>query len=173
MKRLFTIALMAVMVLTAGAQEKGVWSTGMNEADELTGTVGGPWYRYDVDGMGSFVLWDWSDWKFSVLTEKGSFDVWYNMSTNGTVHYVKVKMGLYNNDNKLVEKFENTIEADYNSMKRAWINPSWLYTPGHRKKIKKMIRAIHDGTGYVRIVIERKNMPDFDLKITPYVIEEE
>lgn len=168
MKRLLTIALMTVMAFTCGAQEKGTWSTGMNEADELTGSIGGPWYRYDVDGVGSFILWDWTDWNFKVLTEKGAFDVWYNSSSNGTVYYVKIKMGLYDTGNKLVEKFENTIEADYNGMKTAWINKGWMYAPGHRKKIKKMIRALKDGSGYVRIVISQKSMPDFDMKVMPY-----
>ena len=61
MKKLFAIAFLLFAVLTASAQ--GTWSTGMNEADELKGLLGGPYYRYDVEGMGSFILWDWEDWK--------------------------------------------------------------------------------------------------------------
>ena len=173
MKRLLTIALMAVLTLAAGAQEVGVWSSGMNEADELTGSVAGPWYRYDVNGVGSFILWDFDGWSFKVLTEKGAFDVWRNEGTYATVYYVSVKIGLYDNENNLIEKFDDTIEADYNSMKSAWINKNWPYTPGKRKKLKKMLRALKDGSGHVRIVIPRKSMPDFDMKIMPYVPDEE
>ena len=53
-------------------------------------------------------------------------------------------------------------------MKSAWINKKWPYTPGERKKLKKMLRALKDGTGYLRIVIPRKSLPDFDMKIMPY-----
>ena len=65
MKKLFAIAFLLFAVLTASAQ--GTWSTGMNEADELKGLLGGPYYRYDVEGMGSFILWDWEDWKFNKI----------------------------------------------------------------------------------------------------------
>ena len=140
----------------------------MNKADELTGSLAGPWYRYDLDGVGSLILWDWTDWNFKVLAEKGLFDVWRNKGRYATVYYVSVKMGLYDNNGNLIEKFENTMEADYNTFKSAWINKEWMYTPGQRKKIKKMIRALKDGTGFVRIVIPRKAMPDFDLKVMPY-----
>ena len=54
MRKLLAIALW-LLCMTAGAQESGIWSSGMNEADELKGSVAGPWYRYDVDGVGSFI----------------------------------------------------------------------------------------------------------------------
>lgn len=31
-----------------------------------------------------------------------------------------------------------------------------------------MVKAMQSGDGYVRIVVKRKETPDFDLKITPY-----
>ena len=169
MKKVLTIVLLMLAGLTAGAQE-GTWSTGMNEADELKGLLGGPYYRYDVEGIGSFILWDWEDWKFRIITDKGKFEEHISSSGNW---YVSISMGLYSPDGKLTEKFENSIESDHSSPNTATINKNWMYFPNHRKKIKKIIRALKSGEGYVRIVCKRKDMSDFDLKITKYDISEE
>lgn len=181
MKKLLTIALLLVGI-TANAQkdstttaivqvaQEGMWSTGMNEADELKGTKAGPYYRYDMEGMGSFILWNFDDWNFKIITEKGMFDVWHNNYGN---YYVKVIMGLYTLDGKLIEKFDNTIQADHTDGKSAWINKNWLYFPSHRKKLRKMMRTLKSGDGYIRIVCPRKGMPDFDMKVTKYVLESE
>lgn len=167
MKKLLTIVLFLIASMTAKAQ--GTWSTGMNEADELKGLLGGPYYRYDVEGMGAFILWDWEDWKFRIITDKGTF---YTKSGSAG-QYVSISMGLYSPDGKLTEKFENAIEVDITSRNTATINKNWMYFPGHRKKIKKMIRALKSGEGKVRIVCKRNNMQDFDLTITKYDITEE
>ena len=164
MKKLFAITLLLLTGLTASAQ--GTWSTGMNEADELKGEKGGPYYCYDLEGMGSFVLWDWEDWSFKILTEKGTFDVWYDKAK--IRHYILFTMGLYTEEGKLVEKFDDALEADHIEMKSAWMNKKWTHYIYDRKKIKKMFRALKSGNGYVRIVCKRRGQPDFDLKITPY-----
>ena len=167
MKKLLAIALLLFAGLTASAQ--GTWSTGMNEADELKGFLGGPYYRYDVEGMGAFVLWDWEDWKFRILTDKGTFYV-----QSGSVgKYVSYTMGLYTLDGQLTDKLENWIEADNTSYNTATINTNWWYTHSPKKKIKKMLQALKSGEGYVRIICKRNNMQDFDLKITKYDIPEE
>ncbi len=179
MKKLLTIALLLVG-MTASAQtdstatavpnktQEGMWSTGMNEADELKGTEAGPYYRYDVEGIGSFILWDFDDWAFKIITEKDMFDVWHNNYGN---YYVKVIMGLYTLDGKLLDKFENSIQADHNDGKSAWINKKWIYYPSHRKKLRKMMRTLKSGDGYIRIVCARKSLSDFDMKVTKFVLE--
>ena len=167
MKKLLAIALLLFTGLTVSAQ--GTWSTGMNEADELKGLLGGPYYRYDVEGMGTFVLWDWEDWKFRIITDKGTFYV-----QSGSVgKYVSYSMGLYTLDGQLTDKFENWIEADNTSYNTATINTNWWYTHSPKKKIKKMLQALKSGEGYVRIICKRNNIQDFDLKITKYDIPEE
>lgn len=166
MKKLLTIALMAVLSLTAGAQE-GKWSTGMTEMDELKGYAGGPYYRYDVEGVGGFILWDWNDWAFKFFTEEGAFDVWVN-ERNGNC-FIKASVGCYTLDGKLIGKFEDHVEADHISQKSAWINKKWLYSWSQSKGLKKMLRTLKSGNGYMRIVCKRKGAPDFDLKIMPYV----
>lgn len=163
----FVTFLLLLMGLTANAQ--GTWSTGMNEADELKGLLGGPYYRYDVEGMGSFVLWDWDDWKFRIITDKGAFYV-----QSGSVgRYVSYSMGLYTLDGQLTDKLENWIEIDNTKNNTATINTNWWYTHSPKKKIKKMLQALKTGEGYVRIVCKRYNMQDFDLKVTKYDITEE
>lgn len=167
MKKLLTIVLL-LAGLTSSAQ--GTWSTGMNETDELKGFLGGPYYRYDVEGVGSFILWDWEDWNFRIITDKGLFDSRISSSGN---YYASISMGLYSPEGKLTDTFENSIEVDNTSRNTATINKNWMYFPGDRKKIKKMIRALKSGEGCVRIVCKRKDMQDFDLKITKYDITEE
>ena len=170
MKKLLTIALLMLTGLTVGAQE-GTWSTGMNEADELKGLLGGPYYRYDVEGIGSFILWDWGDCKFRIITDKGKFDEQFSAySRNWSI---SISMGLYSPDGKLTEKVECPIESDHSSPNTATINKNWNGIWRNRKKIKKMISALKSGEGYVRIVCKRKDISDFDLKITKYDISEE
>jgi hypothetical protein len=39
---------------------------------------------------------------------------------------------------------------------------------GQKGKVKKIFKALLSGTGYVRIVAERFQTTDFDMKIIPY-----
>ena len=169
MKKLLVITLMMLSGMTATAQ--GVWSTGMNEADELKGLLGGPYYRYDVEGIGSFILWDWEDWKFRIITDKGKFEEHISSGK----WYTSINLGLYSSDGKLTDKLESIIEVDHSDPNTATIDKNWMayYGPGKKSKIKKMIRSLKSGDGYVRIVCSRVGMQDFDLKITKYDIEEQ
>jgi hypothetical protein len=171
MKKLLTIALLLVD-MTASAQ--GVWSTGTNEADELIGIKGGRYYYYDVEGMGAIALWDWNGWNFKLFSHNGSFDTWVIKGSANTVYYTSMLIGIYDSSGALVEKFKDDIEVDYNQHgKYACINKNWAYTPAKRKKLRKAIQAMKSGDGYVRIVCERRGKPNFDLKITPYDLQEE
>lgn len=164
MKKLLTIALMMLVELTASAQ--GTWSTGIREGDELKGDNGGPYYRYEIENEGGFVLWDWNDWEFKIFTTKGGFDVWYYQ--NNGARFINITMGLYTLDGKLIDKRDMPLAADH-THKEAWINKKGIYYPATRKTIKKMFKALKSGEGYVRVVCARKGASDFDLKITPYV----
>ena len=66
MKKLLTIALLFAG-LTASAQ--GVWITGVTEPDNLKGIPERTYYQYDVEGVGSFILFDWDDWTFHIFTD--------------------------------------------------------------------------------------------------------
>lgn len=168
MMKLLTIALMLFVELTVIAQ--GTWSTGMREGDELKGDKGGPYYRYEIEGEGGLVLWDWNDWEFKIFTTKGGFDVWYYQ--NSGFRYIRITMGLYTLDGKLTEKIDVLELAADHTHNEAWINKKGIYFPSTRKKIKKMLRALKSGEGYVRVVCARKDAADFDLKITPYIYQQ-
>ena len=125
---------MTVLCMTANAQ--GTWSTGMREGDELKGDNGGPYYRYEVEGEGGLVLWDWNDWEFNVFTTNGGFDVWCYQ--NSGFRYIRITMGLYTLDGKLTDKRDIELAADH-TQKEAWTNKKGLYYPATRKMIKKML----------------------------------
>lgn len=164
MKKLLTIALLLFAGLTAKAQE-GTWTTGVNEPDELKGSSGGPYYCYSINGEGSFVVWDWDDHLFKINTDKGVFDVWYYEHTATRV--MRVTIGLYAMDGKMVDKIENLeLFADI-SGKSAWASKDG-YWYAIKKKIKKMKRALKTGKGYIRIICARKDAQEFDIKIFPF-----
>lgn len=165
MKKLFTIAMFLLAGLTVSAQ-KGTWTTGYNEADELKGLEGGPYYLYEQEGMGSFVLWDWNDWAFKITTDNGTFDLWHN---DYGLYWVNFTIGLYDKDGNLVTKFSDQLEADHIKGKTAWMNKKWVHYIYNKNKLKKMFKALKSGNGYVRIFCKRRNAEDFDLKIMPYV----
>lgn len=161
--------LLLLISLTMGAQ--GIWSTGTIDADELTGEKGGTFYRYYLEGVGSLILRDWRDWKFSIITENGKFDS-FEMNDRFS-HGIFYTLGYYTDENKLDFKFkDDRLEVDHNNQKSAWINKDWTHYIYNKNKIKKAFRALKDGKGYVRIVCARKGMPDFDIKITPYNLKE-
>lgn len=185
MKKLLTITLMLLAELTAGAQ--GTWSTVEVPADELKGEKGGTHYKYSVEGVGEIEIYDWNDCLVRVGTYEGSFDYKeitsrkvMNYSMGGGVSTQSepyatprlsstVLIGKYDNNGKLKDKSEEGWEVDSNqNYQNVMVNKKWFFYPQSCRKIKKLVKAMQSGDGYVRIVIKRKEMPDFDLKITPY-----
>lgn len=166
MKKLLTILHLLFVGIATNAQ--GVWITGVTEADELKGIPERAYYQYDVEGLGSFILFDWEDWTFHIFTDKGSFDI--QSANSGSLPII---MGLYDPDGNLIERLETTIAANYAKPTVAWVNKDWWYMHSPKKKIKKMLQALKAGEGYVRILCKRKGMQDFDLQITKYDITEE
>lgn len=163
------ILTMALLLIGLSVSAQGLWSVGTNKADELTGTKAGSYYRYTVEGMGSIIIWDWSDWVFRLVSYNGGFNTWEIKGHYRTVYYTTMLIGIYDSSGALVEKFKDDIEVDYNQYgKYATINRDWPYSPGKRRKLKKAIRAMKNEGGFVRIVCERRGKPDFDLTITPF-----
>lgn len=166
MKNLLTIVLLLLSMKTSA---QGTWSSFNVNADELKGEPGGVYYKYAIDTLGAVTMREGEEWKFRIESYHGTF---YGIVHDGSVKRipaVRILMGLYDVNDKLIEKIDNDIEGDENlGYRSAWVNDEWPYTPGQRTKFKKMISGMWSGNGYVRIVIKRINMPDFDLKITPF-----
>lgn len=167
MKKFLTIALMLFAGLSAVAQ--GKWSTFNREPDELIGESGGLYYKYSIDSLGSITIREGDDWKFSIESYQGNFYGYTRLRSDKEVGVVHILMGLYDLNGNLLEKVDEGIESDQNmGYHSAWINTDWLNIYGQRNKLKKMVSCMKSGGGYVRIVVKRTNMPDFDMKITPY-----
>lgn len=159
-----------MLVSGIAVNAQGMWSTFNRPADELVGEPGGKYYKFSNDTLGAVIIREGEDWKFRVETYKGSFYAKVYDGPAKRVTAVKVLMGLYDNNGKLVEKLGYEIEGEeHQSYRAAWINDDdWVYTPTHRSKFRKMITGMFSGEGFVRIVIKRMDMPNFDLKIMPY-----
>lgn len=166
MKRLMTIALGLLAGLTACAQ--GKWTTYEVLADELTGEPGGKYMKFVNDTIGSVTVREGDDLWMLVETCKGRF---YGVlsGNNGTTGHVDVLIGLYDDSGKLVEKNDATLHGiEHLNFSQAFVDTNWMYYHGTKAKLKKAVAGIKSGTGSVRIVIHRVDLPDFDLKVTPF-----
>ncbi len=181
MKKLLTIALMTMLSMSANAQ--GTWCTIETPADELKGEKGGVHYKYSVEGIGEIEIYDWNDWLFKITTYDGGFD--YNEIKTRQVYNAdlsirtevlptprykcNVLIGLYDTNDALKEKIELAMEVDqHQKCQNLTVNKSWFPYPQTGRKVKKLFKAIRDSKGYLRFIVKRKEMPDFDIKINSY-----
>lgn len=155
--------------MTANAQ--GVWSTVKVEADEFKGIKGGESYQFTVDSIGSIEIIDWKKDRIVIKTNSGEFEYSKQEVVNSVTHmnktvYVsKVLIGLYNKEGALQEKLDGESYFDMeNSKSLLVVGRTFTQT----RQIKRMLKAVQSGEGCLRIVSKRKDMPDFDIKTTPY-----
>ena len=160
MKRLLSIVLLLLAGLTASAQ--GVWNVSHREADPMKGQEAKDVYIYNVAGVGSVVVWDWDKADFRLITEKGMFRTWVS---SGSV-FVPVKAGFYDEQGNMQKMVTVHLLPEDNHM-RQYIATADYYMFG-RKDIRKIIKHLKSGKGYVRFLVERFNDTEFDLKVTPY-----
>lgn len=169
MKKLFSIVLLTVLCITANAQ--GTWTTVKVAADELKGVKGGVSYLFSVDSIGSIKIKDWKKDDITITTNNGIFEYskheYENPLTNVSkvVHVSQILIGLYNNEGVLLEKVDGESYFDEDSPKSLHV-VGRTFTQQH--KIKRMLKAVQSGEGYLRIIVKRKDLADFDLKTTPY-----
>lgn len=170
MKKLLTIAMLLLAGLIGNAQ--GTWSTTTTVADELKGQEAGEVMVYTVDGIGSFVCWGWNEYQFRLTSQDEQFNIQlvYNQFS-GSYKGINVLVGIYDDNGKMVEKFNMWLDHEDNVANRfvRTRNAGTMSNPvGQKGKVKKIFKALQSGRGYVRIVAERFNTTDFDIKITPY-----
>ena len=72
MKKLLSISIMMLMVLTVSAQ--GEWEVTEVKGDELKGTQDATAYTYSVEGMGSLILWDFNNPMFRLVSTTAQFN---------------------------------------------------------------------------------------------------
>lgn len=160
MKKLLTIALLLMTVLTAGAQ--GTWTVSHREADPMKNQTAKDVYIYEASGIGSVVVWDWDKADFRLITDKGFFYVRY---ANGG-KYVPIKVGLYDDYGVLDKMYEIHLIPEDNTNNK-WIATGSFYYFG-RGNIRKIMKRLKSGTGYVRFLGELYGNKDFDIKVRPY-----
>lgn len=169
MKKLIALAMFLMSVLTMSAQ--GKWITAKVEADELKGVKGGESYRFTVDSIGYIEITDWKKDRITITTNEGEFEyatrevVNSVTHVNKTVHVANVLIGLYNSDGSLQDKIDGESYFEEDDSKSLLVVGR---TFTQSSKMKRMLKAVKAGTGYMRIVCKRKGMPDFDVKTTPY-----
>ena len=162
MKKLLIIALIMVG-MTANAQ--GIWSMYELQADELIGEPGGKYIKFTNDTIGSVTIREGDDFWMQVESSNGNF---YGIYDPNSVGIVQMLFGLYDGNGNLLVKYDGKIHGtEHTNFRSVWIDKDWAYF-GQKPVLKKIIAGMKSGSGYARLVIHRVNMPDFDLKITPY-----
>jgi len=150
---------------------EGGWQITKQDADELKGNEAYISYMYNQPGMGSFVFWGFEEYQFRIISDNGVFN--YESGYNrysGSYSGESVTVGLYDGNDKLIEKFNMWLDRD-KSKSGTFLNTrnaGTMSNPvGQKGKVKKIFKHLQGNSGYVRIVAARYNHTDFDIKIPP------
>lgn len=163
MKKSFVLFVFVMASLCASAQG---WTATHFEGDELKGTAETTAYTYTEPGMGSLVIWDNEESLFRLASDNGIF----NIITAGNYVGMQIDVGLYDDNDELIEKFKMWLDEQRSSAgKVLQTRPgSSMFIPvGQKKKVKKIMKCLHGGTGYVRFLATRYDEVDFDLRVYP------
>ncbi len=173
MKKFLFVLVSLVISLSSFAQWKKTFIPG----DELKGTQECTAYFYTNESVGTFVYWSCDTTTFSIQSNKHIFNY------HGRTKSVKIKIGIYNNTNKLIEMFElesavkcrasdgkgnvidittpvnlGDIDTDFDGL----IKNEKGYT---KRAISTVLNHIKNDTGYVRFLAPLYGGVDFDLKV--------
>ena len=164
--------LVAMLAVACTATAQGTWKKTVTEADELKDEVASDVFVYNVDGMGQFILWNWEEYQFRLVSDNEQFNIdsGYSSITGGYAG-IQILVGIYDGDNNLIEKFKLWLDKESNTRNQVLRtrNAGTMANPvGQKGKVKKIFKTLLSGSGYVRIVAERYHAADFDLKIMPY-----
>lgn len=170
MKKVIVLTLLLSVVLTVSAQ--GEWTKTFVEGDPLKGTETTTVYIYSVPEMGNLVLWDWNTFQFRLTSDNAQFNIQTVYSQYvGNSYGVVAHIGIYDNNDQLLEKINLWLDRENNRGNQfvRTRNAGGMGNPvGQKGKVKKIFKALQSDKGYVRIVAERFNQSDFDIRIKPY-----
>ena len=168
-KRLITLALMAVMCMSAFAQLQGQWTKADVPGDELTETEAYTAYTYQ-DKIGAFVCFGWDSPEFRLVTNKGVFEESVYYTGFGESHAVKVLAGIYDlsaDKVDLVERFNIFMDVEKSSLgDKITINPGSLKR--EKKKALKIMNAVTKPKTVVRFICNRYGEGSFDMLVPSY-----
>jgi hypothetical protein len=163
--------LIVAMMVQSASWAQGEWEKVETEADELKGQQARTVYAYRSEGMGSFIVWDWNEYQFRLISSEAQFDIDAVSGMLSTSYGVLALVGIYDDDGKMIEKMELWLDKEDNRGNRfvRTRNAGTMSNPvGQKGKVKKIFNALQSGHGYVRIVVPRYDRSDFDVKIYPY-----
>lgn len=166
MKRIIALLLLFIPLLSMAQQ----WEVIESEPDELKGTQGGVSYCFTDDEVGGFVYY--GDYQFSIFANEPNF---FRIERIGDYRGAQVLVGLYDGNDKLIEKFKMWLDEVDNTVMRflKTRNMGGMFNPvGQKGKVKKIIKHLNGKSGYVRIVTSRYDSTDFDLRISTFPIKE-
>ncbi len=170
MKKLLTIALMAVLSTFAGAQVQTKWKSTKYQGDELTGTKPYTAYSYYQPGTGGIVTFGWNTPEFRITTEKGVFKESTYYTGFGESLAVQVLVGIYEiqtGEPKLLERFNLFMDKEKNSLgDRMCISGGSLKR--ERKKALKILQALTTKNRIVRFICPRFADTALDLCVPYY-----
>ncbi len=85
---------------------------------------------------------------------------------NKVVYISKVLIGLYNVEGALQEKLDGESYFDEEGESKSLLVVGRTFS--QTRLMKRILKAVQSGEGYLRVVCKRKDMPDFDIKTTLY-----
>ena len=164
MKRILFVLIAVLSCVAANAQK---WEVTKHEADDLKGTEAYTSYMFSEPGVGSFVFWSNHDGHYRLISDDGIFNYERIASQFGAYRGEDVIVGLYDNDNNLVERIEMWLdcESDKPTFLETRDAGKFLNPTGQAKKVKKIMKHLNSGKGYIRFVAARYGKTDFDLKV--------
>ena len=172
MKRIVSITIALMMAIAMSAQVEGVWEKHESKADELRGSSGGTYYSYIVPGLGGFMIYGFDTYQYFLISDSGQFNIDAGYSTYGGAYAgISVLVGIYDENDKLTDKFTmwlDRVDNKGNCIVRTRDAGGMANPVGQKGKVKKILKALQSGGCYVRIVAERFQRTDFDIKIPPY-----
>ena len=160
-KNFFCLVLFLISSIDLFAQQ---WERTVFEADELKGRKEGYIaYDYTDPNVGSFICWSNKPNQYRIINKNGIF----NYSVNGQYRGLTVVVGIYDENEKLLDKFSMWLDCENDKPTFLETRDAVLFNPpGQKKKVKKMMDCLTSGKGYVRIIADTYGTsPDFDLKI--------
>lgn len=163
MKHLFILLiLLLVMPASSNGQtlENHAWNVRSIPSDELKGTKADTMYIYVEEGMGYFAYQHNNKSEYAIKCDNGNlFDVHANPWSfpAGSID-VNAIIGLYDNNDKLVDKLEDKLDVGK-------VHNIASTRKKHKGIAKKIIDWIESGKGYVRIVAPRLGKSSFDIKV--------
>lgn len=170
MKKLLTIALMAVVTVAASAQVPVKWTSTKYEGDALTGQQPYTAYQYTLPGTGSIVTFGWNTPEFRIITEKGIFKESVYYTGFGESLAVQVLVGIYDISSgspELIERFNIFMDKEKNTLGDKIVISS-ASLKREKKKALKIMDALTTKDRIVRFICPRFTDTALDLPVPFY-----